>query len=121
MQIKEGYIPFMGFKTYYRIAEAENSDLPPVLLLHGGPGSTHNYMEIFDCFAEEGRTMVTYDQIGCGNSYVDGHPELWKMETWISELTTIRNALHLEKCHILGQSWGGMLLLQYLISCHRKA
>ncbi|MEE3461937.1 MAG: proline iminopeptidase-family hydrolase [Lachnospiraceae bacterium] len=118
MQIKEGYIPFMGFKTYYRIAEAENSDLPPVLLLHGGPGSTHNYMEIFDCFAEEGRTMVTYDQIGCGNSYVDGHPELWKMETWISELTTIRNALHLEKCHILGQSWGGMLLLQYLISCH---
>lgn len=119
MTIEEGYMPFMGFQTYYRIARAPG-DKPPLLLLHGGPGSTHNYMELFDCLAEQGRTVVAYDQIGCGRSYLDGHSEFWKMETWIEELKELRSHLGLDRCHILGQSWGGMLLLQYLIGCRPR-
>ena len=75
-RITEGYMPFMGYQTYYRIV-GEPSEKAPLLLLHGGPGSTHNYFEVLDCIAETGRQVVSYDQIGCGNSYLDGHPELW--------------------------------------------
>ena len=115
MHITEGYMPFMGFKTYYRIAGDPNPEKKPLLLLHGGPGSTHNYFEIFDEFAEEDhRQLISYDQIGCGNSYLDGHPELWKSETWVSELIAIREYLGLSECHLLGQSWGGMLTLTYI-------
>lgn len=58
--------------------------------------------------------LVMYDQIGCGNSYVDGRPELWTAETWVNELITLREHLGLDTCHLLGQSWGGMLLLTYI-------
>lgn len=115
MKITEGYIPFMGFETYYRIVGKENPEKAPLLLLHGGPGSTHNYFEVLDQTAEEDqRQFIMYDQIGCGNSYLDGHPELWTRETWVQELITLRNALNLKECHLLGQSWGGMLALEYL-------
>ena len=50
-RITEGYMPFMGYQTYYRIV-GEPSEKAPLLLLHGGPGSTHNYFEVLDCIAE---------------------------------------------------------------------
>lgn len=114
MKINEGYMPFMGHHTYYRTV-GERTDKAPLILLHGGPGSTHNYFEVLDRVAEEdGRMLVMYDQIGCGNSYVDGRPELWTAETWVNELITLRKHLGLDTCHLLGQSWGGMLLLTYI-------
>lgn len=114
MKINEGYMPFMGYKTYYRTV-GERTDKAPLILLHGGPGSTHNYFEVLDRVAEEdGRMLVMYDQIGCGNSYVDGRPDLWKAETWVNELIALRKHLGLDTCHLLGQSWGGMLLLTYI-------
>ena len=103
--ITEGYMPFMGYQTYYRIV-GEASEKAPLLLLHGGPGSTHNYFEVLDRIAETGRQVISYDQIGCGNSYLDGHPELWTQKTWIDELIAIREYLHLDSVHLLGQSWG---------------
>lgn len=95
-------MPFMGYKTYYRVV-GEVSEKAPLLLLHGGPGSTHNYFEVLDCIADTGRQVISYDQIGCGNSYLDGHPELWTQKTWIDELIAIREYLHLDNVHILGQ------------------
>ena len=55
--ITEGYMPFMGYQTYYRIV-GEASDKAPLLLLHGGPGSTHNYFEVLDCIADTGRQVA---------------------------------------------------------------
>lgn len=113
--IMEGYISYLDYKTYYRIIGPLDARKPPLLLLHGGPGSTHNYFEMLDRLAEEdGRQLISYDQLGCGNSYLDGHPELWNMETWINELKTVRKALNLREVYLLGQSWGGMLLLEYM-------
>ena len=58
MKINEGYMPFMGYKTYYRTV-GERTDKAPLILLHGGPGSTHNYFEVLDRVAEEdGRMLV---------------------------------------------------------------
>ena len=86
MKIQEGYMPFMNYRTYYRIVGDNSSQKAPLLLLHGGPGSTHNYFELLDDLANDGRMVISYDQLGCGNSFVEGHPELWNMETWIGEL-----------------------------------
>ena len=111
----DGTIKFLDYHTYYRIAGPDDSEKTPLLLLHGGPGSTHNYFELLDALAEEDhRRFISYDQLGCGNSYLDGHPELWHMETWLEELITVRKVLGLDEVILLGQSWGGMLLLEYV-------
>ena len=115
-KITEGYIPFLGHQVYYRVV-GENKDpkKKPLLLLHGGPGSTHNYFEVLDKISSlDNRQLIMYDQIGCGNSYVEGHPELWNLKTWIDELKEIRKHLNLTEFHILGQSWGGMLEIAYI-------
>lgn len=113
MDILEGKTPFLEYETYYRIVNP-NGKKTPLLLLHGGPGSTHNYFEVFDALAkEDDRPLIMYDQIGCGESFISGHPELFNAEVWMDELTQIRNHLKLEKVHILGQSWGGMLAILY--------
>ncbi|MCH3980626.1 MAG: proline iminopeptidase-family hydrolase [Prevotella sp.] len=114
-KIEEGYMPFKGYQTYYRIVGERQKGKVPLLLLHGGPGSTHNYFEVLDSIADTGHQVIMYDQLGCGNSYVEGHPELWTLETWEEELRSLRDYLHIDECHLLGQSWGGMLLIAYLI------
>ena len=119
-KITEAYMPYLGHRTYYRIVgEKSNNNKKPLLLLHGGPGSTHNYFEVLDRLADEdSRQIIMYDQIGCGNSFVEGKPELWTKETWVGELKDLRKHLGLDEVHILGQSWGGMLSIIY--ACDHK-
>ncbi len=115
MQIREGYMPFLEYRTYYRIAGKKSGNKKPLVLLHGGPGSAHDYFEVLDRLAEEdGRELIMYDQLGCGNSYIENHPDLWNAGVWIEELRCLRKYLKLEELHLLGQSWGGMLALQYV-------
>ena len=117
MKVVTGRMPFQGFETYYRIV-GEKTDLAPLLLIHGGPGSTHNYFEVLDSLAETShRQIISYDQIGCGESYVEGHKELWSLRTWTAELIALLQWLHLDRVHLLGQSWGGVLIKAYLIDC----
>ena len=106
-------MPYLNYQTYYRIVG--DITKPSLVLLHGGPGSTHNYFELLDSLACDDYCVVMYDQLGCGNSYVEGHPELWKPETWVNELIALRKHLNLTKVHLLGQSWGGMLALDYVL------
>jgi len=116
-QIQEGYLPFLGYRTYYRIVKPkeESAEKSALLLLHGGPGSTHNYFEVLDGLADTGRAVISYDCIGCGNSYVEGRPDLWVMDTWVRELENLISGLHLTRYHLLGQSFGGMLALSCLL------
>ena len=111
------YMPYLGYQTYYRIVgERKNNGKAPLICLHGGPGSTHNYYEVLDNVADDDdRMIVMYDQIGCGNSYLDGHPELWNQKVWLDELDALRKHLGLDECHIIGQSWGGMMQIAYAI------
>lgn len=119
MEIREGYMPFLEYKTYYRVVGKNTGNKKPLVLLHGGPGSTHNYFEVLDRIAEEdGRQLVMYDQIGCGNSYVENRPDLWNSKAWIEELIELRKHLGLDEIHLLGQSWGGMQTLEYV--CNYK-
>lgn len=118
MKITEGYMPYLGYQTYYRIVGESRDGKNPLVLLHGGPGSTHNYFELLDALAEEGRALIMYDQLGCGRSATGSHPELWNMETWKGELEALRQYLGLDRIHLLGQSFGGMLALAYVCDEH---
>ena len=59
-------------------------------------------------------------QIGCGNSFVEGHPELFNADTWIKELIALREHLGLDEIHLLGQSWGGMQAIWYALEYKPK-
>ncbi len=113
--IVEGYIPFKGYQTWYRIVG--DGDKTPLLCLHGGPGATHDYLESLDAMADTGRRVIYYDQLGCGRSAIDvSKPELWTVELYVEEVDVVRRALGLDRIHLLGQSWGGMLAMEYMIT-----
>lgn len=116
MKIEEGYMPFRGYQTYYRIVGEANPDKAPLLLIHGGPGSSHNYFELMDDYAETGRQLIMYDQVGCGKSSLPEDPAVYVKETWVAELMALREYLHLDQVHMMGQSWGGMLEMYYMTS-----
>jgi L-proline amide hydrolase len=116
MNRTEGFIPFRGYKTWYRIGgEGEDEGKLPVLLLHGGPGGTHDYLESLEALAETGRRAIFYDQLGCGKS--DRSDEsMWTVETFVHEVGVVRDQLGLDRIHLYGHSWGGMLGMEYALT-----
>lgn len=115
--VVEGYIPFRGFRVWYRIVgEAEEPGKLPVLTLHGGPGAAHDYLESLDALAGTGRRVIYYDQLGCGRSDQPHDPDLWTVPLFVEEVGVVRDALGLDNVHILGQSWGGMLGMEYALT-----
>src|SRR5688500_5534687 len=114
----EGFVAFRNFKTWYHVSGDLGGDAIPLLLLHGGPGAPSAYLEPLDDLAagSEGRPVVRYDQVGCGRSDRPTDPSLWRIETFVEELAAVRQQLGLERVHLLGQSWGGMLALEYLLT-----
>jgi proline-specific peptidase len=114
MRVVEGRIPFHGFHTWYRDIGPEGGI--PLVCLHGGPGSTHNYFKPLEELAAQGRRVVLYDQLGCGNSDRPDDPNLWTVELFLDELRTLRDALGLDRIHLLGSSWGSMLALEYVLA-----
>lgn len=112
-----GYIPFKGHRTWYRIVgEQTGPEKLPLLCLHGGPAALHNYLESISAMAETGRQVIFYDQLGCGNSDITDDPSLWTVETFVDEVGVVREALGLDRVHLLGQSWGGMLAMEYMLT-----
>ena len=117
---REGFIEVDGLLTWYAIVGDESTEraaaMDPLLLLHGGPGACHDYLGSLGALAATGRRVIFYDQQGCGNSDQPDDPGRWTVDFYVRELDTVRLALGLGRCHILGQSWGGMLLMEYLVT-----
>lgn len=115
--VNEGFIPFRGHKVWYRIVgESKDTSKLPLLCLHGGPGVPHDYLEPLEAISETGRQVIFYDQLGCGNSDHPHNPSLWTVDLFVEELGIVRQALGLERLHLFGQSWGGMLAMQYALT-----
>src|SRR5204863_9527725 len=104
------FLPFREFRTSYSVV-GEDSDLErlPLLVLHGGPGSAHDALEGLGALAEQGRRVVFYDQLGSGESDRPDDSSLWTVETFLDQLRSVREGLGLERIHLLGASWGGLL------------
>jgi proline iminopeptidase len=94
-----------------------NPDLK-LLLLHGGPGSTHEYFEAADSYLPAaGVEYYYYDQLGSGYSDVPADPSLWDVPRFVEEVEQVRQALGLDAGNfvVLGHSWGGILAIEYAL------
>ena len=111
-----GFVDFRGMKVWYHVAgPLPTADgRPPLLLLHGGPGGTSDGFEPFDALADEGRTVIRYDELGSGRSDRPDDQSLWQPSTFAELLDRVREELGLDRVHLLGHSWGGMLIMEYL-------
>lgn len=108
---EEGHVQVPGGRVWYR---AVGRGGVPLLCLHGGPGFTHHYLEPLEALADR-RRVVFYDQLGCGNSDRPDDPSLWTVDRFVEELAQVREALDLDRLHLFGSSWGGMLAMQYAL------
>jgi L-proline amide hydrolase len=119
MSDTDGEVEWDGHRTWYRMrGEPTASGLAPIVLLHGGPGGTHDYLEPLLALGDSGRPVVLYDQIGNGRSehLRDAPAGFWTVELFKRELTCLLAALGIESRYLLlGQSWGGMLALEHAI------
>lgn len=86
----------------------------PLLVVHGGPGLPHDYLRSLERLADE-REVVFWDQLGCGRSRRPSNTQLWTMERSVAEMDAVVHALGLDRFHVFGNSWGGMLAQQYML------
>ncbi len=113
---KTGFVSFGSHKTHYKIMGRPGGK-SPLLVLHGGPGSGHNYLLGLAELARGGnRQVIFYDQLGCGLSDRPDDESLWTIQTFVDELKKVREHLGLKNIHLLGHSWGGMLAIEYLLT-----
>jgi proline iminopeptidase len=110
----EGRVAVTGGNIWYGIAGHGSSGIP-LLVLHGGPGAPHDYLEPLAELADE-RPVIFYDQLGCGNSDKPEDASLWVIERFVDEIGLLRDALKLRKVHLLGQSWGSSLAIEYILT-----
>jgi proline iminopeptidase len=99
-----------------------NNPTTKMLLLHGGPGATHEYLLGFDSFLPRaGVEYYYYDQLGSGWSDRPDDPSLWNIERFVDEVEQVRVALDLssENFVLYGQSWGGLLAIEYALAHQR--
>ena len=109
---KEDYLDLPDGKLWYRINGSGSKT--PILVLHGGPGAAHDYLDSLVDLASSSRQVVFYDQMGCGKSARPDDPDKWTVEYFSKEIDVVREKLGLDKVHLLGQSWGGMLAMAYM-------
>jgi L-proline amide hydrolase len=109
-----------GGWTWYRVEGDLGADGPaPLVILHGGPGAAHDYLEpVADPAGVAGRPCILYDQIGCGRSQhlPEAPVEFWSVELFRRELAALVEHLGIAgRYHVLGQSWGGMLGMEHAL------
>jgi L-proline amide hydrolase len=122
VEVSEGTVPFGEAETWYRVTgdlRPADADAPaPLVVLHGGPGGTHDYLLSLLDLAKS-RAVVHYDQVGSGNSthYPDRGAEFWTVDLFVRELHNLVDALGIAgRHHVLGQSWGGFLGQEYALT-----
>src|SRR4051812_6089043 len=112
----EGHLERNGHKTWYRIVGDLDPDAlhAPVVICHGGPGATHDYVEPIAELRRSGRACVLYDQLGNGNSdhLPDADPSFWTTQLFKDELAALVDHLGIGgRSPVIGQPGGGMLAM----------
>jgi proline iminopeptidase len=109
-------VPVVGGK--YKVWTKKIGSGPiKVLLLHGGPGFPHDYLEAMESFLPQaGIEMYYYDQLGVGNSDVPDDPALWTLPRYVREVDEVREGLGLDHFVLYGHSWGGILAMEYALN-----
>ena len=116
--VRNGVVAFREWETWYRVTGDLSSPKVPLVVVHGGPGCTHDYLLALAELAKDGRAVVHYDQLGAGRSthLVDRGADFWTVDLFLDELENLLTTLGIdERYHLLGQSWGGMLGAEHAI------
>ena len=116
--VRDDVAPFGEWQTWYRVTGDLSSGRTPLVVAHGGPGSTHDYVLAIAQIADHGRPVIHYDQIGNGRSthLRERGEDFWTVELFLDELDNLLCHLHIESAyHLLGHSWGGMLSAEHAI------
>ena len=116
--VREGTVPFEDGETWYRVTGDPTTGATPLVVLHGGPGATHDYLLALTDLAGP-RAVVHYDQLGNGRSshFPERGADFWTVELFVRELHNLVDALGIrERHHVLGQSWGGFLAQEYALT-----
>ncbi|WAL67936.1 proline iminopeptidase-family hydrolase [Amycolatopsis cynarae] len=114
--IRKGWVSFGAYRTWYRVTGAAGGELPAVVVVHGGPGSTHDYLRNLCSLADDGWPVVHYDQLGGGGSthLADAGENFWTPELFGDELDNLLQRLEIEDNYVLfGQSWGGLVVARH--------
>lgn len=115
----EGRMPFRGYETWYRVTGDLDGGRLPLVVAHGGPGCTHDYVDSFKGIAAlDGRAVIHYDQLGNGRSthLPEKGPEFWTVDLFLAELDALLAHLGIAPRYaFLGQSWGGMLGAEHAV------
>jgi len=118
---KSGHIEIPQGSISYRVyQETESANKTPIIFIHGGPGVPLYGMENdFQNIASE-RPVIFYDQLGCGESTIKSEFEsdesLWHLERFVEEFAIVRESLNLNEVHLLGISFGAMILAEYMLT-----
>jgi L-proline amide hydrolase len=111
-------VPFRDGATWYRVTGELGQGATPLVVLHGGPGATHDYVSSLAHLVDSGRAVVHYDQLGCGRSthFPQRGAEFFDVQLFVDELDVLLAHLGIAGgYHVLGQSWGGMLGAEHAI------
>ncbi|HEY1825425.1 MAG TPA: proline iminopeptidase-family hydrolase [Acidimicrobiales bacterium] len=114
----EGFAPFREYETWYRITGDVHSGVTPLVVAHGGPGCSHDYLDSLVALARRGRAVIHYDQLGGGKSTLlpSRGEDFWTVELFLDELDNLLDALGVRSRYdLLGQSWGGMLAAEHAV------
>lgn len=109
----EGFAPVAGGLVWWRIVGSGGRT--PLLLLHGGPGAGHDYLEPLSALADD-RPVIFYDQLGCGRSDKPDDASLWHIAHFVEEIDALRQALGLHDVILYGHSSGGWVAQEYMAS-----
>jgi proline iminopeptidase len=110
----EGFIDLPQGKVWYRkfFTQAVEHDVP-LIVLHGGPGCTHDYLQRLSVLANK-MPVILYDQGDCGRSVSDvANKDFWTLERFTRELEGIVNYFKVGKVHLMGHSWGAAPVISY--------
>ena len=107
---EEDFITYNFKNKKYKIwyGKIGNNYKSPILILHGGPGGNHGNLIILQGLGDE-RTVVFYDQLGCGHSDKPDDKSLWNLNRYMDEVEAVRKYLKLTEYHLFGHSWGTTL------------
>jgi proline iminopeptidase len=111
---RTGYADAPGGRIWWRMDGVRHlkSQRVPLIGIHGGPGGSHDYLLPLTRLSEE-RTIILYDQLDCGDSDKPGDAGNWTISRFVAEVDALRGALELERCIVLGHSWGGLIAVEY--------
>ena len=109
---EQGTIDSHGGKIWYGISGSKESSATPLIVIHGGPGMSHNYLYPLTDLADE-RRVIFYDQLDAGLSERPDNPENWDISRFLLEVDDLRESLNLHRVAIFGNSWGGTVAASY--------